>query len=77
MKLRLRNITIILSIAIISTVVIMSVFDLWARLGINKFSERVIIVFAGFLGVFVVRLTIKLFLEMIIWIMKRIKKSKA
>lgn len=55
----------------------MSVFDLWARLGINKFSERVIIVFAGFLGVFVVRLTIKLFLEMIIWIMKRIKKSKA
>ena len=77
MKSRLRNTGIIVSIAIISIVVIMSVFDLWTKLGIDEFSERVVIIFAGFLGVLVVRLTIKLFLEMIKWIIKTIKKSNA
>lgn len=77
MKSRLRNTGIILSIALICLVVIMSVFDLWTRFGIDKLLEKVTIVIAGFLGVFVVRLTIKLFLEIIKWIMKKIKKPNA
>ncbi len=77
MKSRLRNTGLILSIALICLVVIMSVFDLWTRFGIGKFSEKVAIVIAGFLGVFIVRVTIKLFIEMIKWIIKKIKKSNA
>ena len=77
MNARLRNTGIILSIALICLVVIMSVFNLWTRFGIDNFLEKVAIVIAGFLGVFVVRLTIKLFLEIIKWIMKKIKKSNA
>ncbi len=77
MKSRLRNTGLILSIALICLVVIMSVFDLWTRFGIDKFLEKVAIVIAGFLGVFIVRVTIKLFIEMIKWIMKKIKKSNA
>jgi hypothetical protein len=46
-------------------------------LGIDKFAERVAIVIAGFLGGLVVRLAIKFFLEMIKWIVKKIKKSNA
>jgi len=77
MKSRLRNTGLILSIALICLVVIMSVFDLWTRFGIDKFLEKVAIVIAGFLGGLVVRLAIKFFLEMIKWIVKKIKKSNA
>ncbi len=77
MKSKLSNTGLILSIALICLVVIMSVFDLWTRFGIDKFLEKVAIVIAGFLGVFIVRVTIKLFIEMIKWIMKKIKKSNA
>ena len=72
MKSRLRNTGIIVLIAFICIVVIMTFFDLWTRFGIDKFLEKVAIVIAGFLGAFVVRLAIKLFLEMIKWIMKKI-----
>jgi prepilin signal peptidase PulO-like enzyme (type II secretory pathway) len=75
MKTKLRNTGIILSIVLICSVVVMSVFDLWTRFGIDKFLEKVAIVIAGFLGVVVVRMAIKLILEMIIWIVRKIKKS--
>ena len=55
----------------------MSIFDLWLKLGLNIFLEKVAIVIAGFLGVFLVRIIIRLFLEMIKRIMKNIKKSNA
>lgn len=77
MTLKYRNTGVILSIAFICLVVVMSVFDLWTRFGIDKFLEKVAIVVAGFLGGLVVRLAIRFFLEMIIWIVKKIKKSNA
>lgn len=55
----------------------MTFFDLWTRFGIDKFLEKVAIVIAGFLGAFVVRLAIKLFLEMIKWIMKKSTHNKS
>lgn len=74
MKSRYRNTGIIVLIALICILVLMSFFDLWTRLGIDKSLEKVAIVISGFLGVVFARMILRLLFEFIRWIIKMFMK---
>ncbi|MDQ2178315.1 hypothetical protein [Marinifilum sp. D714] len=69
-----QKIIYIVLIAVICIVILMSIFDLWSSLGIDKSFEKVIIVIAGFLGSIFARMIIKLLYEFIRWFAKTLLK---
>jgi hypothetical protein len=73
MKSKIKNTRIILSIAFICLVVIMSVFVVRTRFGIDFFLVRVVLLFVGILGIFIVWEAVKHIIKMIKWIIKKIK----
>ena len=77
MKSKLRNTRIIVSIASICLVVIISVFVVRTRFGIDFLLVRVGLLFIGILGIFIVWETVKYIIKIIKWIVKKIKKSNA
>ncbi|WP_321515489.1 hypothetical protein [Marinifilum fragile] len=69
-----QKIIYIVLIVVICIVILMSTFDLWSSLGIDKSFEKVIIVIAGFLGSIFARMIIKLLYEFIRWFAKTLLK---